>query len=170
MSNKPRKALFLQRNLKIFNKKNLVISPNTTTSGSISTTNNNQTDKKNTDPSGSTKTILTSTVTTSKSTTVTTTITTTPSTNKLTGSPTGTAVNSVPGNGSNNVEEFWRDMKSGSSERLHSDQNKDFYGDDQQQIKLNPSTFKMVYVINKDHIFYKKNSLRRAKQVSFLIT
>lgn len=39
-----------------------------------------------------------------------------------------------------------------------------YYVDDRQQVKINLNAYKMVFVKG-SQIFYKKNSLRRAKQV-----
>lgn len=44
--------------------------------------------------------------------------------------------------------------------------NDGFFVEDKSEVKLNLNTYKMVFVMNKDVLFYKKNSLRKAKQVS----
>jgi hypothetical protein len=41
-----------------------------------------------------------------------------------------------------------------------------YYIDDQEQVKVNVNTFKLYYIQGKDIQFYKKNSLRRAHQVT----
>jgi hypothetical protein len=41
-----------------------------------------------------------------------------------------------------------------------------YYIDDQEQVKVNVNTFKLYYIQGKDIQFYKRNSLRRAHQVS----
>jgi hypothetical protein len=40
-----------------------------------------------------------------------------------------------------------------------------FFVDDQEQVKLTVNTYKMLHVFNKDHIFYNRKSLVRAKKV-----
>lgn len=51
-------------------------------------------------------------------------------------------------------------------ERIGSDSlNDSYYVDDRAEVKMNLNTYKMVFVMNKDVIFYKRHSLRRAKQV-----
>lgn len=54
-------------------------------------------------------------------------------------------------------------------ERIGSAANDGYFVEDKSEVKLNLNTYKMVFVMNKDVLFYKKNSLRKAKQVSFTI-
>lgn len=55
-------------------------------------------------------------------------------------------------------------------ERIGSDSvNDSYYVDDRAEVKMNLNTYKMVFVMNKDVIFYKRHSLRRAKQVGYLL-
>lgn len=44
--------------------------------------------------------------------------------------------------------------------------NDGYYVDDRAEVKLNLNSYKMVFVMNKDVIFYKRHSLLRAKKVS----
>ncbi len=50
-------------------------------------------------------------------------------------------------------------------ERIGSAANDGYFVEDKSEVKLNLNTYKMVFVMNKDVLFYKKNSLRKAKQV-----
>lgn len=53
-------------------------------------------------------------------------------------------------------------------ERIGSGVNDGYFVNDDSDIKLNPNTYKRVYVAkNNDVVFYKLNSLRRAKEVQF---
>lgn len=51
-------------------------------------------------------------------------------------------------------------------ERIGSGVNDGYFVEDNSEVKLNLNTYKMVFLMNKDVLFYKKNSLRKAKQVS----
>lgn len=51
-------------------------------------------------------------------------------------------------------------------ERIGTAANDGYFVEDKTEVKLNLNTYKMVFVMNKDVLFYKKNSLRKAKQVS----
>ena len=43
-----------------------------------------------------------------------------------------------------------------------------YFVDDQEQVKLTVNTYKMLHVFNKDHIFYNRESLIRAKKVRII--
>ncbi|KAJ6635610.1 hypothetical protein Bhyg_14196 [Pseudolycoriella hygida] len=53
-------------------------------------------------------------------------------------------------------------------ERIGSAPNDGYFVEDKAEVKLNMNTYKMVFVMNKDVLFYKKYSLRRAKEGVFL--
>ncbi|KAG4067430.1 hypothetical protein HA402_009667 [Bradysia odoriphaga] len=55
-------------------------------------------------------------------------------------------------------------------ERIGTGANDGFFVEDKSEVKLNLSTYKMVFVMNKDVLFYKKNSLRKAKQMHSTVT
>lgn len=54
-------------------------------------------------------------------------------------------------------------------ERMGSGINDGYFVEDNTEVKLNLNTYKTVFVMNKDVLFYKKNSLRKAKQVSLTL-
>ncbi|XP_055613906.1 paired amphipathic helix protein Sin3a isoform X2 [Uranotaenia lowii] len=59
----------------------------------------------------------------------------------------------------------------GIPERLPtSNGNQDYYVDDREQFRLNKNNYKISYVLNKDHVFYKRKSLLRAKETHPQVT
>ncbi|XP_055637033.1 paired amphipathic helix protein Sin3a isoform X2 [Toxorhynchites rutilus septentrionalis] len=65
----------------------------------------------------------------------------------------------------------WNNKAKAPPERLPSsngDQN--YYVDDREQFRLNVNNYKICYVLNKDHIFYKRKSLIRAKETHQTVT
>lgn len=52
-------------------------------------------------------------------------------------------------------------------ERLGANINDEIILDDKTEVKLNVNSYKMVFLANRDSLFYRKNSLKKAKQVSF---
>lgn len=52
-------------------------------------------------------------------------------------------------------------------ERLGASANDTILLDDKTEVKLNVNSYKMVFLANKDSLFYRRNSLKKAKQVSF---
>lgn len=54
-------------------------------------------------------------------------------------------------------------------ERLGANINDAIILDDKTEVKLNVNSYKMVFLANKDSLFYRKNSLKKAKMVSFFL-
>lgn len=54
-------------------------------------------------------------------------------------------------------------------ERLGANINDEIILDDKTEVKLNVNSYKMVFLANRDSLFYRKNSLKKAKQVSLNI-
>lgn len=106
--------------------------------------------------------------TTSVSLNATTTTTTTSSSSaatSLSSSSTNAVTDAVNANASD--DPFWvKKAPGGGPERCGTGVNEKsgYYVDDRQQVKINLNAYKMVFVKG-SQIFYKKNSLRRAKQV-----
>jgi hypothetical protein len=72
--------------------------------------------------------------------------------------------NQVPSSTKNNEIPVWN---KNAVERVgQTSLNSDYYVDDNQQIKLNINTYKMIFLSN-DFGFYKKNAIRNARKVSF---
>lgn len=51
-------------------------------------------------------------------------------------------------------------------QRLGSGSNDGYFIDDRSEININFQKYRMVFVVNKDAVFYKKSALRQARKVS----
>lgn len=53
-----------------------------------------------------------------------------------------------------------------SLERTGTDCNEGYFIDDRSEININFQKYRMVFVVNKDAVFYKKSAIRQARKVS----
>lgn len=186
----PRKPLFLPRNIRIFNLKNkgivspldgtttIVIGDNNLSSANINNNNNNSTTSTTPSSTNTTTGTVTTTTTTSSSSVINKEETVLVTTTSLPGGGGGgtTATALITANAStvtNSLEKriSMDDMmwKKGPPERIGSDTTNSMYVvDDNVEVKLEMKNYKMVYVMNKDGIFYKRNSIYRARLVSLI--
>lgn len=65
------------------------------------------------------------------------------------------------GNNKTNV-----DAKPRTLQRTGADCNDGYFIDDRSEININFQKYRMVFVVNKDAVFYKKCALRQARKVS----
>ncbi|XP_058823423.1 paired amphipathic helix protein Sin3a isoform X2 [Topomyia yanbarensis] len=175
----PRKALFLQRNLRRCKKLNQVSaiemmalaasSSSSTTTPATTTTTKEDAAADSVSGSSRCKSPLVSGGTT----------TTGPKNNNTVSTEIGTN-----NNNNNNISSSkkggddaiitvstWNNKCKTPPERLPSsngDQN--YFVDDREQFRLNVNNYKICYVLNKDHIFYKRKSLLRAKETHPAVT
>lgn len=54
-------------------------------------------------------------------------------------------------------------------QRIGTDSNDGYFIDDRSEININFQKYRMVFVVNKDAVFYKKSALRQARKVSIRI-
>lgn len=69
-----------------------------------------------------------------------------------------------PNETSNNKSNL--EAKSRSLQRAGADCNDEYFIDDRSEININFQKYRMVFVVNKDAVFYKKCALRQARKVS----
>lgn len=69
-------------------------------------------------------------------------------------------------NNNNNIQPPATDIKSRTLRRVGSDCNEGYFIDDRSEININFQKYRMVFVVNKDAVFYKKNAFRQARKVS----
>lgn len=187
----PRRQLFLNRNIRKFKLRNTLAkadaSVTTTALVSESATANIQEQSKiasedvhmeiqTTVETTCNVTNETVTTTSNDSSTTTSTTTTTSSDTTSTAAKTSTTITSVATkdngearlktNGSSVATESFDAEKSRPLERVGSGCDDDFFMDDRSEININFQKYRMVFVVNKDAVFYKKNAFRQAKQVS----
>lgn len=188
----PRRQLFLNRNIRKFKLRNTLAKPDasvtTTALVSESATANIQEQSKvasedvNMEIQTTVETTCnvtneTVTTTSNDASTVTSTTTTTTLDTTSTAAKTSTTVTAVAAkdNGEARLKTNGSSAPSESSdaagksrplERVGAGSDDDFFIDDRSEININFQKYRMVFVVNKDAVFYKKNAFRQAKQVS----
>lgn len=191
-----RRQLFLQRNIRRFKSKHSIIKSttagtttiskltdlaSTTTTSSLSSLTITKTQQKHQDGDNNddhddkshSRISMENMSTTSTTKTTSTTVNTTTSSSTIQTTNVG-SLNTISGGSSssssiNPIEnnQFWFRKP---PERIGSCVNDGYYVNDDADIKLNPNSYKRVYVAkNNDVVFYKLNSLRRAKEVSIFL-
>lgn len=60
------------------------------------------------------------------------------------------------------------EVSSRSLERSGKNCNKGYFIDDRSEININFQKYRMVFVVNKDAVFYKKSAIRQARKVNLL--
>lgn len=175
----PRRQLFLNRNIRKFKLKNVLPkseTPSSVTASSVTETasaNISEKSKITSDDSSivvqsttveatSTVTNETITSTTADASSVTLTATTTQSTTSSSSTSTTVSTTSpeiidITSKGA---------VASRPLERAGSGCNDGYFIDDRSEININFQKYRMVFVVNKDAVFYKKNAFRQAKLVS----
>lgn len=59
------------------------------------------------------------------------------------------------------------EIKSRPLERVGTGGNEGYFIDDRSEININFQKYRMVFVVNKDAVFYKKSAFRQARKVSY---
>lgn len=71
-------------------------------------------------------------------------------------------------NNSNNNNQSVIEIKSRPLQRVGTGCNEGYFIDDRSEININFQKYRMVFVVNKDAVFYKKNAFRQARKVNSL--